>query len=1146
MRYATPGIIIRAPETGADFRDGAAAGRMKTPQGVALLLLALASCTVNPVAMQEAPEQLDPAPPPMTVAAVDDKIAVTAACMRPPTQLSASASTSAVHLTWRHGSFNEAACLREIRRHREVHWLVANPDATPADLAATDWAGRGQRIGSVWPGNVYEAGDKLFSFRNARLEVGTVQIAGAIHRERCGHTNPALKCTYYKYEIYDLLGEGYQRGVELEYRVGTGGWDNGAILTWTNDDDLPTPEMVIPVTGSTRMEAGDTVHFRARVYLSVRRPEKTGRSPATAPIIMQGDTMIMQNSGNHVMISKQGPRIYQPPTVSSERRVVIPNEENLPSKPRRVRAEFDEAHHPIVHWMSPLHRGGGRMKGYRIQYASERTDDTYVWKTAATVGNTSFWKADYSFDRNTTYWFRVAAETTFGVGEWSDVAEATTPDEEPAGRPGGVSLFEASTNASARSITLRWERPSDDGGSPITRYRITSDTRATVISEDLADTTHYSIPERTTSGTSLTYTGLRWADVFVFKLSACNKYGCSFPAAIEVDFTRPPDPPEPTAVEITNVDTNDEAGTATITWTPSTSVNVRVWSRLIDELRHTPIINQSGDTIGWKPSYLGSAVTNDFTASGTRFTASRLGVEPNTGRMRDVRFDVTPRAAGGVKVSASTLMLDPCNGVAPGERRRGVVCQGGVSTARKPGPVQGLSLSGDVFPVVDTTQTPHDTTGWEGNVTATWLPPPDPGSSDVIAYRVRWQRTGQSWGEGIDIDAGTRSWTTPLITLGVVQVEIEVAAINAAGAGSTTTQSYRLLQSPQDTGNRPSAVRNLRMTHNNLTGAWSASWSPPADNGGAPIRDYSINIYRNSVRASGAVAYTRTTYSSLPETHYLNVVGLNSREETTLEIQVWAINTANEPGSTTYARVVFTDACIERPGQYIGGVLCHGTDPNTPTVTKAPDAPRSLRASNINGSAGTFRLSWSRPSDLGGAPASAIWYHVNVSPSGSIPDPGHVVGSTSATVSGVKHSKVTVEVYASNIKGAGPSATLTVTMPSTVAVGCENTDDITCSSKKSGYRDLELVWRGENYTARTTCTISDQRAWEICEDRLEDWSESYAEHHYTTELRNAGICGTRSKTYTHRDLSHFYEGETIRNITARFTVSVTRPSSYCN
>src|SRR2546428_2822685 len=82
-------------------------------------------------------------------------------------------------------------------------------------------------------------------------------------------------------------------------------------------------------------------------------------------------------------------------------------------------------------------------------------------------GSTATTYSDIGLTRATTYTYRVSAINSAGTGSPSGVASARTLAIAPSS-PTGL----AATAASPSQIGLTWTAPTDNGGSPITRYQI--------------------------------------------------------------------------------------------------------------------------------------------------------------------------------------------------------------------------------------------------------------------------------------------------------------------------------------------------------------------------------------------------------------------------------------------------------------------------------------------------------------------------------------------------------------------------------------------------------------------------------------------------------------------------------------------------
>ena len=115
--------------------------------------------------------------------------------------------------------------------------------------------------------------------------------------------------------------------------------------------------------------------------------------------------------------------------------------------------------------------------------------------------------------------YRVSAINEAGVGEVSNVAEATTDPARVAGRV--IDLVAAADGQTL--INLDWREPEDDGGAAITGYRIEVSWDAGMIWTDLESDTG-------TTDTTYSHTGLEPATTGHYRVSAINAVGLSDPS----------------------------------------------------------------------------------------------------------------------------------------------------------------------------------------------------------------------------------------------------------------------------------------------------------------------------------------------------------------------------------------------------------------------------------------------------------------------------------------------------------------------------------------------------------------------------------------------------------------------------------------
>lgn len=137
-----------------------------------------------------------------------------------------------------------------------------------------------------------------------------------------------------------------------------------------------------------------------------------------------------------------------------------------PGAPREAAAAATSATTAQVSWLAPLSDGGAAITGYDVvvtRGGQPVTASVAVTGTSAVVSGLL---------PDTSYVVSVVARNSAGAGAPSAGVALTTPAVVPTatvpGVPGEPQLVSATTDA----ISLRWDAPASDGGSPITGYRL--------------------------------------------------------------------------------------------------------------------------------------------------------------------------------------------------------------------------------------------------------------------------------------------------------------------------------------------------------------------------------------------------------------------------------------------------------------------------------------------------------------------------------------------------------------------------------------------------------------------------------------------------------------------------------------------------
>lgn len=156
-------------------------------------------------------------------------------------------------------------------------------------------------------------------------------------------------------------------------------------------------------------------------------------------------------------------------------------------------------------WDSPA-TNDSTIADYEIQSS---TDGGTTWSAPiAHTTSTTRSRTITSLTNATTYSFRVAAETEWGIGEYSEPITAT-----PFTTPGAPTSV-AGTGADS-SVSLSWSAPSSNGGSAVTDYLI----------EYASGGSYSTFLDGQSSNTSTSVTGLTNGTAYTFRVSAINAAG---------------------------------------------------------------------------------------------------------------------------------------------------------------------------------------------------------------------------------------------------------------------------------------------------------------------------------------------------------------------------------------------------------------------------------------------------------------------------------------------------------------------------------------------------------------------------------------------------------------------------------------------
>src|SRR6185437_11627046 len=166
-------------------------------------------------------------------------------------------------------------------------------------------------------------------------------------------------------------------------------------------------------------------------------------------------------------------------------------------------------------WTAPSNNGGSAVTGYKIE---QSTNSVSTWSMiVSNSGSTGTTYSNVGLAASTSYTYRVSAINSVGTSAPSGTASATTSAALTVPQP-PTNL--SATAVSSSQINLSWNAPSNNGGSPITGYKINR--------SDDGGTTWITLVQNTQStGTTYSDTGLSPSTTHSYRVFAINGIGTS-------------------------------------------------------------------------------------------------------------------------------------------------------------------------------------------------------------------------------------------------------------------------------------------------------------------------------------------------------------------------------------------------------------------------------------------------------------------------------------------------------------------------------------------------------------------------------------------------------------------------------------------
>ncbi len=777
----------------------------------------------------------------------------------------------------------------------------------------------------------------------------------------------------------------------------------------------PTSNVASATTAVPGRPTGLTVRAldRYRIELSWTAPSNNGGKPITGYFIrrkISGNNWVTvrYNTGSSVTTFVE--RGLQPGTSrtyrvharnadgygfpSNEASTTTPRT-TVPSKPFGFAATALSPTEIKLSWNAPSDNGGEPITGYQLEVSTDGGGSWVILVNDVGIPNPLSY-SDSGLKGGTTYHYRVRALNKVGQSPPSIVANATTS---AATKPGGVGLITIS-GLSTTEIKLSWDAPSDNGGSPITGYRIDVSANGgsnwtTLTFVDPGPATYYN------------HTGLTAGTRRHYRVFAINTVGQSDPSNVVTAATKPNVPTGltatalgPTSIKLswTAPSNNGEepisqyiirfSSTGTGSWeiraTNSTATTYTDTGLTAGTTRYYQVRARNVSSLG-DPSSTASATTptatapgapTDLTATASSQTAINLswtapsddGGSAITGYRIQVSTNGSTNWTNLVGNTNSTTTTYTHTGLAAGTTRHYRV------RARNTVGWSDASIPANATTEAATTE-PGAPTGLTASasgqtaINLSWSAPSNDGGSAITGYRIEVSPNGStSWTNLVgNTNSTTTTYTHRNLTAGTTR-HYRIRAINTAGPSDPSNIASATTDNTTQ-ATAPDAPTGLRATASGQT-AINLSWSAPSNNGGSAITGYRIQVSPNG------------------STSWINLVGnTNSTAVTYTHRNLTA-------GTTRHYRV----RAINTVGPSDPSNVASATTDNTMQAT-APDAPTGLTATASGQT--TINLSWSAPSDNGGSAITG--YRIQVSPSGGT-NWTNLVGNTNSTTTTYTHT----------------------------------------------------------------------------------------------------------------------------------------------
>jgi len=375
---------------------------------------------------------------------------------------------------------------------QQVTIVPQTPPTAPTGLSATPGSGS---VSLIWNSPVDSGGSPIQGFK--------------VYRGTSSGTETLLTFVNSSMNYLDLT---VTNGVTYYYKVSAfNGYGEGPLSTEVSA--TPTLSLSVPEAPTNVV----TYAHDSRIELVWQAPLSDGGSPITNYKVYRGEAsgaLVLWSTLGNVLTyqdysAENGIMYYY--AISAVNGVGEGPRSNtvsvllgsVPSVPMNLGASADGTS-IVLSWDPPENDGGWNVSGYKVYRGTSATNLTLL----AALGNVVNY-TDYEVVAGTEYYYAVSALNAKGEGARSNAIMMSTSSV-----PSAPNNLEA--EAGDAKVTLSWDAPTDDGGSPITGYVIYRGTSEGAVSTVLV-----------TLGNVNTYTDddVVNGQTYWYKISAVNSIG---------------------------------------------------------------------------------------------------------------------------------------------------------------------------------------------------------------------------------------------------------------------------------------------------------------------------------------------------------------------------------------------------------------------------------------------------------------------------------------------------------------------------------------------------------------------------------------------------------------------------------------------